>query len=190
MILWIFVMLLNDFIKHLFTLLLLLIPLASYGEPTKKDLLPFPHQQPFGDSADTSSEVQLELYAELSPRKPTIGEIVTLTLFGRVNPGKHIYSIHKQGEFSPEPTKIVFQTPGVRTIGRLEESAPKIIQDLAFDLNLAVHIDDFQLKQDISLMNNVPETFNEISGYLLYQICDNRICSLPLQKKFSIPINK
>ncbi len=145
----------------------------------------------FGQNQETDSDVDryLSIIAELSPNSVAVGEEITLTILGRTEPDYHIYSVFSQGDFSPEPTRIVIESEFLEASSKVSESSPLLIIDKSFDQSLHVHKNDFWLKQKFILKSNPLNREFHVRGYLLYQICDNRICSLPRKKAFRTILN-
>ena len=130
----------------------------------------------------------LTLYAELIAESVSAGNYLKLKIWGRLLKGHHIYSITPQGEFTPDPTKLLILKKGFLPISDLIESEPAVIEDRAFDLALKVHKNDFWLEQSFEVVEGVDHRLRKVKGVLLYQVCDNLICSLPLEKEFSAAI--
>jgi len=126
----------------------------------------------------------LKIIAELSPDLVYRNSRFRLTIYGRIDDGSHIYSIDHQGDFAPEPTRLVIESKSIVKCSNTQESAVKNIFDEAFNIPLKVHKDEFRLNQNCVVNRNAQNGIHEIRGYLQYQICDNRICSLPLKIKF------
>ncbi len=132
--------------------------------------------------AQNTEKVYLQVFAEITP-SPVSANSIMLSIFGRIEPNYHIYSIHKQGEFSPEPTKLKLHSLLTKE-SDLTESSPILIIDEAYGQSLKVHKNDFWLKCRYSLSEKMTSGTHLISGVIQYQICDNNICSLPLEKVF------
>lgn len=131
----------------------------------------------------------LTLYAELVPSSvKNTSDVLSLKLWGRLPQDYHIYSIEKQGEFAPPPTQLVVFSKLLHGLSPLKESEPKVVEDRAFDMLLKVHKNDFWLEKSYSIKgNNLPGEY-VIPGALVYQVCDNLICSLPLEKAFKVSL--
>jgi len=112
------------------------------------------------------------------------GQNITLSVIGRVAPGMHLYSVFPQGRFGPIQTKVEVERPGLIEREEITESKPKKILDQAFDLSLEVHENDFWIKKGYQVPPDMKKGDYQLEGYLSYQICDNKICSLPQKKKF------
>ena len=126
----------------------------------------------------------LSIFAEFSPNPSSYNSHVILTIYGRIVEGFHLYSIFSQGDFAPEPTRLMLESRILSRSGSLQESKPRTIIDDAFNLPLKVHKDEFWLKQKYLVVKDVKQGFHKIGGYIQYQVCNNRICSLPLKVYF------
>jgi len=134
------------------------------------------------------SDISLELIADFSPNLIKKGETTTLTILGRVGKRYHIYSVFPQGEFAPKPTEVFLENQWLSKINSTTESETTNIHDQAFDLSLKIHQNDFWISNEYVLSNVTHPGKNVIDGYLTYQICDNRICSLPTKRYFKATI--
>ncbi|MBU2512873.1 protein-disulfide reductase DsbD N-terminal domain-containing protein [bacterium] len=128
----------------------------------------------------------VQILAELNPN--TVKNSRILKLLGRIDEGYYIYSVFPQGEFSPEPTQVFLDTPLLIPEGEINESETIRVDDEAFEQSLNVHQHDFWIEQKYRVLDSSKLTNLNIKGSLLYQICNKRICSLPLTKTFNISI--
>jgi hypothetical protein len=121
---------------------------------------------------------------------PTIadGNETELVIYGRVAPQQHIYSIRPQGEFGPEPTAVVIEGTLLEPVSEPMESEPIRLYDGAFDTPLWVHRDRFEIRRRYRLSGPIPPGEYRVYGTLQYQICSDRMCSLPLKTPFSTDI--
>ncbi len=122
----------------------------------------------------------------VSPSSLVLGEILAeirqnhLELWVRIPPGAHLYSIYVDPELGPQPTRL-FLSPGVEVPKEdLTESKAKKILDQAFGIELLAHEREMRLRASFSKNLQGP-----VTGYLLYQICDQFICSLPQKSAFT-----
>lgn len=126
----------------------------------------------------------LRVIAEFSPTHVARNLVTTLTIYGQIRNGFHIYSILPQGEFSPEPTQLILDSEQLKPISSTEESPVKSIIDETFNLPLKVHKNEFWLKQKYRVSNDIQKGTYQFKGYVKYQVCNNKICSLPLKANF------
>ncbi len=141
------------------------------------------------DSLELDREIEpassaVSIIAKIKPITVIQGGQLIVRIIGRTDRDHHLYSVKQQGEFAPNPTKIIVMDPLLTATSEMAESATLLIHDEAFDEPLQVHKNDFWISQQYQLNKNVKPGIYQISGYLLYQICDNRICSLPLKNHF------
>lgn len=125
-----------------------------------------------------------EIYAEAIPNEIKNGETFRLKLWGRVAEGYHIYSIKSQGQFAPEPTQMIVASESISAASPLNESDTVIVYDEAFKEQLRVHKHDFWLEQIFRVSMPAKGGSYEVKGDLIYQLCSQRVCSLPLSKPF------
>lgn len=127
----------------------------------------------------------IPIIVEAAPRRLSFHDTMVIRLIGRVEPGNHLYSVKKQGKYAPEPTEIIMTTPWLEAVDKTDESKTERVIDPAFDMSLAVHHHDFWFSRRYRLTSKAPTGRQWIRGYLRYQICSGRICSLPLKSHFS-----
>lgn len=127
----------------------------------------------------------LESFVEFIPGYVKVDGLVTLKLWGRVAEGFHIYSISPQGEYSPEPTQLIIEASPLTVHKPLSESKTVWVEDEAFGERLKVHKNDFWLERVYKVKESQKPGVYSIEGSLLFQICDQKICSLPISKRFS-----
>ncbi|MBU3917864.1 hypothetical protein KKA14_20245, partial [bacterium] len=110
----------------------------------------FELERPF-NTQENDLNNHLQIFAEINPSPAAARSIITFSIFGRIDPLYHIYSIHKQGEFSPEPTRLILQTNLLNKIASLSESPTISVMDEAYNQSLNVHKNDFWLKCGFSI---------------------------------------
>ncbi len=130
-------------------------------------------------------KLRVEILASTNKENLQRGEQFILTITGRVAEGQHIYSIVKQRGFAPEPTGLTIESSHLALSGQLRESPPQRLFDGAFEQELLIHSDDFELNQSVKTDTTLSQGYYRFYGNIQYQICDNRICSLPQKKPFS-----
>ncbi len=163
-------------------LILLMLPTMVHA---LDDDISFPKSR----NKNSPFDVSVPVVAEISPELVTAGGVLTIRVFGRIRQNQHLYSVSKQGEFSPDPTKIVVNNRYLSTVSGVKESPTILIIDKAFDLALQVHKREFWISQRYQINPTAKPGVRQISGYLLYQICSHRICSLPLKSFFETSIS-
>ena len=130
-------------------------------------------------------EDAVEIYAEWLPNRQKQGELTTLKIWGRIKEGFHIYSINVQGDYAPEPTHVLIDSEQVVAVSHTRESETVSVFDEAFDQRLAVHRQDFWLEQSFRIRQEALPGPYFVRGELIFQICNKRICSLPVSKPLS-----
>lgn len=135
-------------------------------------------------NASDNEARKIQIFAEISPKKKSAGGKISVTVHGRIDASRHIYSVFSQGEFAPEPTKVLISSPLLKPVGAVKESKPVKIKDQAFGINLFVHKNEFWIQQEYRVLDSVKKGSYQLEGVLTYQICDNRICSLPKREPF------
>ncbi len=135
-----------------------------------------------------SSGPALRLFAEFAFLTVKPGTRTTLYLRGFIPDGWHIYSIFQQGEDGPYPTTIKTDSRAHLPVGALRESPVVRKWDGALEKELAVHLGTFTLEQDFHIMEDTSEGIHDLTGTLLFQACDNRICVPLRRQKFTAPL--
>lgn len=124
-------------------------------------------------SFDFTPATEVTVTAEVRGKK--------LHLNVKIPPESHIYPLHPQKE-GPGPSRIFlsgFEVPAKM----IAESPPHSLHDPVHETELSAHKDFASFI--ISLKDLNPKS--GARGYLLYQICDNFTCSLPLKAHFHLP---
>ena len=130
----------------------------------------------------------LEIIVNFNPGVVEPGQMLIFNFYGRVAEGMHIYSIYSQGDFGPEPTEIIIETPDLIQVNKMSESKTHKIVDEAFGVLLNVHQNDFWIRQKYKMPNSFKKGVYEVGGFIKYQVCDNLICSIPIKKRFTTTI--
>lgn len=167
-----------------FAIFLMLFPVPF---PTPDTLVADQDFQTFSGSGYQGET--LSLYAEFIPETVSVGQELSLKLLGRLNQGYYIYSVDTQGEFAPVPTSFILSSDLFIARSQIMESGTITVYDEAFDQELSIHRNDFRLERRFQLADHAEPGSYQVEGVLFYQVCDNRICSLPLEKEFSARIN-
>lgn len=143
--------------------------------------------QEFPWDAPVSQYPTIRLYAEFDQVGAVSGSQVVLIIRGFFESGWHIYSVEPQ-EHGPKPTTITYFSAVFQSVGKLEENPPRIVEDKALGMSLAVHENEFVFKQKFLIAPDIPEGDYDLQGQLNYQVCDNNICA-PLQhQSFVAPL--
>ena len=107
-----------------------------------------------------------------------------IIVYGRLKPGQYIYSTYTSGKDSPIPSRMFLILPKAKKTKVISESETVSIFDEMFHKALKVHKNDFLISQKFKLVDF--KTIQIVKGIFKYQICTNKICSLPLQSPFLI----
>ena len=143
--------------------------------------------QDFRGFDETTAEPHVEIYAEVKPYRVVKSSQAILTLRVFQEEGWYLYSLKNQGNHGPQPTKIEIFSNWVNPSAPANESLPEYLFDDAFQRKLMIHTQPFRLNQTFTLNSKTPPGPINLEGFLIYQICNSRVCS-PLQKKlFSAP---
>ncbi len=130
----------------------------------------------------------IKLLPEAVPLSLRAGQNLTITVYGRTRKDEYIYSILPQGEYSPKPTFLKIHDVDFTPIKPPEQSTTKIVYDEAFERKLAVHRNDFWIRQTYRISRNAKKGRINIPGDLTYQICSKKICSFPIKSNFLVQI--
>ncbi len=120
-----------------------------------------------------------QVYAEVAQYEVPAGAETTLRVYVTPAPGWHLYSVAPQGEWGPEPTRLVLQTPWLAPSGPLQETPPQTVADAAYQLDLLAHAQPFELTQTVQLHPDAPQGEQTAFGQLVYQACNQQICLPP-----------
>lgn len=106
--------------------------------------------------------------------------IYLLRLYGKIPQGNHLYSIHlKKNEF-PIPTKLEILHKNFVPIEPLKESEPTLLFDAVIGKKVKIHKHFFQLTQKFEVKPHNTKATTEVPVKLTYQICNEKICFLPI----------
>ncbi len=130
----------------------------------------------------------VKIYAEFDKFPVTLGSTAILIVRGFLEPGWHIYSTQAQGEDAPPPTTITYPNLVHQKVGFLQETPPDIIEDRALNLRLAVHKEEFALRQQFKISPLTAVGAQDFAGELHFQMCDNKICTPHQTQAFATPI--
>ncbi len=139
----------------------------------------------------SSEEVELRpvsVFATAHPYQLEEGGVTEISVTGRLKAGRYIYSIENQGAYTPIPTSINVDHPLFLKIGDGTESKTTHVKDEVFDRVLKVHQKEFQIKQKYKVGKFMRRGEYIIPGYMYYQQCSNKICSLPTKSFFEVSV--
>lgn len=131
----------------------------------------------------------VEVMSQVNPLQIGNKRRFTLILTGKISPGSHIYSVREQGQLGPVPTGIEVKSKILKRVGGVSESPTETLYDVTFGDLLKIHKNQFYLTQVYQIFPYAKPGKHYMKGEFIYQICDNRICSLPMKKQFRFEIN-
>lgn len=129
-------------------------------------------------------DVSVPVFAEISHGTLSAGSQFTIRIVGRIDSDSHLYSVKPQGEFAPKPTELVVTNGFLSAVSSASESPTVLVIDDAFDIPLKVHKNDFWISRRYLVKQDTKPGLYRVEGFLRYQICSFRICSLPLKSHF------
>ena len=130
----------------------------------------------------------LRIFAEFDRYKVAWGTEVTLLIRVFIPKGWHVYSVRKQDKDGPLPTRVEASSKIHRRLGELRETPPLQQWDDALEMHVNVHREQFLLEQNYLIVEDVPESIQDLNGFLIFQSCDNRVCVPVRQQAFSAPL--
>ncbi len=126
----------------------------------------------------------LKISAATIPEIIKPGERFTLHIQVLMESGSHIYSLEENFTEEQLATRIEIENLKSHPVTDWTESPPKLSLDPVLEKTVKIHESIAEFKRDYKSVYSLPSIDKEISGKLIYRICDNRTCSLPLNSKF------
>jgi hypothetical protein len=131
----------------------------------------------------------LEISAATIPEMVKPGEKFTLHLQVILETGSHIYSLEENYEGEQLATQIEINSPNLHPLSVWTETPPKLSLDGVLEKTVKIHESLVQFNRDYKATVLLSPKDNELSGGIIYRICDNRTCSLPQKSKFKTSLN-
>lgn len=106
---------------------------------------------------------------------PKVGDVLTLQLTAKVDPGYYVYSSIPPEKPAGLPTTFNLDetSRGIELIGELKEEGTSIKKyDEVFETDVQIYKDQVVFTQQIK----VTEANPKLEGYLSYQVCDDHTC--------------
>ena len=128
---------------------------------------------------------RIQIYAEFDQYSVPSGSEVTLVTRILIPAGWHVYSIRKQGNDFPLPTRLETSSKTHLKLGKLRETPPLRHWDDALEKHVYLHREQFLLEQDFLIAVDAAQGIQDLNGYIHFQSCDNRICVPIRQQAFS-----
>lgn len=118
--------------------------------------------------------------AQLTPPAARPGEFVTVTVRAVIAAPWHLYSVVPVPPPGPVETSITVAAGPLKTVGKLEESAPKRMKDPNFDKEVAYHEGTATLTQRLQVPANAAATPRlPVTLTVQYMACNERVCLPP-----------
>ena len=116
------------------------------------------------------------------------GEVVNIEISAKMDNQWKIYSLHKKVD-GPLPTEIIIKSDVISDIGKIIEPDPIEKYDPGFDLTSFYHQGNTLFLAQVLLKDDLLPGDYEISVMTNYQVCNDRLCYPPNEKKSVIKIN-
>ena len=110
------------------------------------------------------------------------GEVVNIEIFAKMEKQWKIYSIYKIVD-GPLPTEINIKGDIISEIGKVIEPEPIEEYDPGFDVTSFYHKGNTLFSSQVLLKDDLPPGNYEISVMTYYQVCNERLCYPPVEKK-------
>jgi len=132
---------------------------------------PTPEQVPSGGMIDA-----VDWQIEITPKgMPKVGDVVTITFSGEIDPGFHVYSAVPPAQPAGLPTTFNLDETArdVEVVGILAEMGEPIdTYDEIFETDVRYYGERVVFSQEVRITGASPR----LEGYLSYQICDDSRC--------------
>ena len=115
------------------------------------------------------------------------GEVVNIEVSAKMEKQWKIYSIYKIVD-GPLPTEINFKGDIINEIGKVIEPEPIEEYDPGFDVTSFYHKGNTLFSSQALLKDDLPPGNYEISVMTYYQVCNERLCYPPVEKKNVVKI--
>ena len=130
------------------------------------------------------SKPNLYLIAGFEESVAKANSSVKLVIYGQLDEGWHLYSIKKHPDLNIIPTSVVYQNTWYQKQGELKESETTNIFDEALEIEVQAHRKQFQLQQTLLIHKDAPVGSLDLTGYVQYQVCNQKVCLKPQETKF------
>jgi hypothetical protein len=134
---------------------------------------------------DLRKKHEIGVQAVADPQTVRPGETFTLRLELGINPGWHIYSMRLVGEDAELATQITMMPEPFAPQTPWEESAPAAQMDSALEKIVQVHQNRAEFFRSYRVAEKHTAGKSAMQGKIIYQACDNKICSLPKEIAFN-----
>ncbi len=128
----------------------------------------------------------LQVSAATIPEAIKPGERFTLHIQVILQPGSHIYSLEENFTQEKLATQIKLEDSNLHPLSDWTETPPKLSLDPVLKKTVKIHESIAQFNRDYKTTVPFLTKTGEVSGKLIYRICDNKTCSLPLNSQFKV----
>jgi DsbC/DsbD-like thiol-disulfide interchange protein len=160
----------------IFILAGLIAPVLAYTEPS-------PFQSP---SVSPGPGIKLNMMMDRDPAYP--GDRFKLYMSVQIEEGWHIYSLQPMDGNELLATQIVIDYNIFKGQKHWQESPTSLIQDDAQQKLVKGHVTTAEFQNSFRVPENTRSGNYSIKGKLLYQACDNNLCTLPESLPFDSQI--
>ncbi len=140
----------------------------------------------FKEYLSESNSKGQEIYIQAMPDKDDLypGDSFYFFLMVDLAPGWHIYSLSKQDVEEDISTKVLMDPNKFIWEGEWQESDPQLVKDEVLGKVMKTHSKRAEFSHRMMVPNNISPGTYSLQGKLTYSTCNNKICSLPRQKRF------
>ncbi len=126
------------------------------------------------------------LYLTAGFEKPSTSKNspVKLIIYGQLEEGWHLYSVQSHPHLNIIPTSVVYQNIWYQKQGGIIESQTELLFDEALGVEVQTHRKQFQLQQTLLIRKDAPVGNLDLTGYVQYQVCNQKVCLEPQQTSF------
>lgn len=109
---------------------------------------------------------------------------------GTIDKGWHLYSQKTPTNAGPIPVSIsIAKQKGIKLIGKFEEKLePHDIFDVNFDSQVYLFENTYLAEQKIKLKKAKNQHLKQLTGSVLYMVCDDSRCMPPIEVPFTIQL--
>jgi hypothetical protein len=150
-------------------------------------VLAFAERSPFS-SPSVSSGPGIKLNMMMDRNSTYLGESFNLYMSVQIEEGWHIYSLQPMDGNELLATQIVTYDNIFESQKYWQESRTRLIQDDAQQKLVKGHINTAEFYNSFRVPENTRSGNYSIKGKLLYQACDNNLCTLPQSLPFDSQI--
>ena len=114
----------------------------------------------------------------------------SIVIKGTIDKGWHLYSQKTPVSAGPIPVSIsIDKQKGTKLIGKFEEKLqPHEIFDVNFDSQVYLFENTYLAEQKIKLKKSKNQHLKQLTGSVLYMVCDDSRCMPPIEVTFTIQL--